>query len=140
MSSYVTTYKGKPIYAVTREEYIKFSPEKRNNSNVYFVITDAKYVMFHMGIMVGVMMADFKRFRPISNGKSWQDVLGYHPKPVVITERPSVESTTKETAEKLKKMAAEGEQRLQAMVAQGESLVRRPHVPMKKKKKSISQG
>jgi len=107
MNSYITTYKGKPIYLYKYNEFIKMYKENTLNKDYMYIISDKKNALIDGdGRIIGYTFDNHKKMIPAQGEKKhWKEVFGYKDE-VVISERPTTEALKNEGAKKLEEVAS----------------------------------
>ena len=123
-SSYITTYKGKFLYLVSYQDYVRKYKEGTLGADIMYIIADKDNMLIDdKGLVVGRTINGHTQLVPAQGKKkSWKEVFGYKEE-TIISERPTVEALSNEGANKLKEIINSGEEALSRVAKIGEEVL-----------------
>lgn len=121
IDSYITKYKGKPLYLAKYNEYVEMYKNNTLYDNSMYIITDKKNALIDTdGKIIGYTFDGHKRLMPVQGAKKhWKEVFDYKEE-VVISQRPTTEALKTTGEKKLEEVVAASAQTIENLTGVGE--------------------
>lgn len=121
IDSYITKYKGKPLYLAKYNEYVEMYKNNTLYDNAMYIITDKKNALIDTdGKIIGYTFDGHKRLMPVQGVKKhWKDAFDYKEE-VVISQRPTTEALKTTGEKKLEEVVAASAQTIENLTGVGE--------------------
>ena len=118
MNGYITTYKGKKLYAITYKDFVRKYEHNELNWNEHgYIIEDKRNALIVDNMVVGHLFDHYKKIARADIIAEWTKVYEY--KREIISERPTIESQVKEAEVMLNKASKEASASLEQVEESG---------------------